>query len=600
MSGAVPSSVSSLAAGLEALAARLEQGTGAEVLVATDLQVHADALGDLSLDPRATTAALVSRTRASGDVRPGACADVRLRVGRVVAASSGVHRVAAADAEFTGALRVDGGDRRAAAAAARRAAGLARANGWVGDPIDYLLVALVRGGTPVGAVTLDPWPWRRGATASDAEGFERTLKAIGPDQAHALRLERATKTDDGAWATVVSRPLSRRLTPLALRRGLTPNQVTVASFAIGLAAAACFATGDRAALVAGALLLQLSLVLDCVDGDVARYRRSFNATGAWLDASTDRLKEFACYGGLAWGAGGGRDAWLLAALMVTLQTVRHSVDYTFTAVQELREAGSSPDVPLEVLDDTGAAPDAAGSRAVLASQRGNRRAPVKWAKRALHMGIGERWAVISVLAALGRPVLALQVLLVLGVVSFGYTFAGRTLRTRAWSRQDPSARERQIVAAQVDAGPPLPALASPTTWIAGGHGPFLWVRPALVRLLEYLVVLGLVGAVAADAFAAAFALLLVVASHHYDELYRVLQDLRPPSRPMRTLGLGVAGRLVVVAALAVAGPDVLEGGLWVLAAALGILFLVVGPVSVLREVSREESPAAAAPGGDGG
>ena len=66
---------------------------------------------------------------------------------------------------------------------------------------------------------------------------------------------------------------------------------------VGLAAAALFAVGEPVALVAGALLLQLSLVLDCVDGDVARYTRRFSPLGAWLDASTDRLKEFACYAG---------------------------------------------------------------------------------------------------------------------------------------------------------------------------------------------------------------------------------------------------------------------------------------------------------------
>ena len=67
-----------------------------------------------------------------------------------------------------------------------------------------------------------------------------------------------------------------------------------------------FATGERVGLVAGALLLQLSLVVDCVDGEVARYTRAFSSLGAWLDASTDRVKEYACYAGLAFGADGRR------------------------------------------------------------------------------------------------------------------------------------------------------------------------------------------------------------------------------------------------------------------------------------------------------
>lgn len=571
-----------LAAGLEALAARLERASGDEVLVAEDLQLHHEALADLTQDPRATTAVLVARHGDPGDVRAGACADVRLRDGRVVAASSTFHRAGRADARFAGAMRVAEGDRGAAAGAARRAAGLARDSGWEGDPLDYLLVALVRAGTPVRAVQLDPWPWRRGPGGADAATFGEALDGIGPDRVHLLRLARATKTDDGAWATLVSRPLSRRLTPLALRLGLSPDQVTLASFALGLGAAACFATGARTGLVTGAVLLQLSLVVDCVDGDVARYRRAFTAAGAWLDASTDRLKEFACYAGLAVGAGGGRDTWLLAGAMLTVQTVRHTVDYTFTAVHELREAGSSPAVPLEVADAGPAPGTAPAARAVRASERSNRRAGVKWAKRVLHLGIGERWAVLSVLAALGRPATALAVLLVLALASFGYTAAGRGLRTRSWARQEPSGREREVVAAQVDAGPLLPGLDA---WVAGGRSRWLWARPALVRLGEYAGVLFPTYALG-GAGPAAFALLLAVASHHYDALYRVLNGLRPPARGARWAGLGVAGRLVVVTALALAGGGVLEGGLWVLAGALGILFLVVEPAGVLRAARR--------------
>ena len=72
------------------------------------------------------------------------------------------------DAQFAGALRVADPDRAAAAGAARRMATLARQAGWRGDPLDYLLVALVRGGTAVGTVSLDPWPWQRGGDAAGA------------------------------------------------------------------------------------------------------------------------------------------------------------------------------------------------------------------------------------------------------------------------------------------------------------------------------------------------------------------------------------------------------------------------------------------------
>lgn len=593
------------AAGLRDLAARLERGSGPVLLTAADLQFPTAGLGELVGDPRPVTRALVSRevaadTRSAGAASGGSAA-VRRRGGLVVSAGSPDHEVSRADGVFVGAVEVADADRGAAAASARAAADVADRLGWAGDPLDLLLVAMVRSGLAVTAVPADPWPWRRGAVGDDAARTAATIGALGPDDVHRIRLARATKADDGLVASVLSRPLARRLTPLALRAGLTPNVVTASSLVVGLAAAAAFALGDRWALVVGAVLLQLSLVVDCVDGDIARYTRRFSATGAWLDASTDRLKEFACYGGLAWGADEGWGPWVLAAAMLTLQTARHSVDYTFTAVKDDREAESAL-LPLEQPADT--APAGTGSasvraaRAVEASERSNRRPAVRWAKKAVHLGIGERWLVLSVLAAAGRPTAALAVLLALGLVSLAYTSAGRTLRARSWPALEPSARERAVVAAQADLLPAVgSAAARAAAGLATGRSRFLWARPALLRLAEYALVVAVVLAVAPDGSPAAYALLLVVASHHYDDLYRVLNRLSPPPALVTLVGLGAAGRLLVVAVLAVVGADALEGGLSVLAVVLGILYVVIEPVRVLREVRLRTAPAPEATGG---
>jgi hypothetical protein len=526
---------------------------------------------------------------------------LRVRAGSVVAAGTPAHRVTDADTAFAGALRLAGDDRVAAARVADDLAGLARRNGWAGDPLEYLVLGLVRTGVRVGTVPLDPWPWRRGA-AGDGAPVQADLDGMNERAVHAVRFARATKSDDGFVATFLSRPLSRLLTPWALRLGLTPNQVTAASVVIGLAAAALFAVGGPVALVAGALLLQLSLVVDCVDGDVARYTRRFSPLGAWLDASTDRLKEFACYAGLAWGAGAGRTGWLLAAAMIALQTTRHSIDYTFTAVKDLREA-EVVRAPLDDGEDPGrrGVGDERAARAIELSRRSSAGRPaVTWLKKVLHLGIAERWLVISVLAAAGRPVGALGTLLVLGAGSLLYTSVGRTLRARSWPPEPVADREREIVRAQVDGGPLLPdGVVARAAGRAGGRERFLWVRPALIRAGEYAGVLGLTGLLPGEGpGAATCALLLVVASHHYDDLYRVLNRLAPPAATARLLGLGWPGRLLVVAVLAVLGGAVGEGGLWVLAAGLGMLYLVIEPARVLREVrSRADVPTGGAAGG---
>ena len=72
-------------------------------------------------------------------------------------------------------------------------------------------------------------------------------------------------------------------------------------------AAVWFSAGTRPAQVAGAVLLYLSFVLDCVDGQLARYTRAFSPLGAWLDATFDRVKEYVVYVGLAFGYAAGLD-----------------------------------------------------------------------------------------------------------------------------------------------------------------------------------------------------------------------------------------------------------------------------------------------------
>ncbi|HYJ77082.1 MAG TPA: hypothetical protein VEX89_00855, partial [Actinomycetes bacterium] len=138
------------AAGLRDLAVRLERGSGPLLLTADDLQVPPAGLGELTGDPRPVTRALVSRETAA-DLRPAARSGrrsgaVRRRGGLVVSAGSSVHEVSRPDGVFVGALEVAEADRSGAADAARAAADLADRDGWDADPIDLLLVAMVRSG----------------------------------------------------------------------------------------------------------------------------------------------------------------------------------------------------------------------------------------------------------------------------------------------------------------------------------------------------------------------------------------------------------------------------------------------------------------------
>lgn len=84
-------------------------------------------------------------------------------------------------------------------------------------------------------------------------------------------------------------PLARRLVPWLEPTPVTPNQVTVAHTLLGVAAAACVLQGSgRAVLVAG-LCWELHLVLDCVDGELARVRGATSDHGRFLDILGDTI-----------------------------------------------------------------------------------------------------------------------------------------------------------------------------------------------------------------------------------------------------------------------------------------------------------------------
>jgi phosphatidylglycerophosphate synthase len=110
------------------------------------------------------------------------------------------------------------------------------------------------------------------------------------------------KGRDAWWTVFLVDPLAARLMlPIVNRTSITPNQVSLASFAVGVAAAGAFATGDYPWLVAGALLYHLSFVLDCIDGKIARLKGTGSVFGMWLDYSFDRYRVLVCAIALMYG-----------------------------------------------------------------------------------------------------------------------------------------------------------------------------------------------------------------------------------------------------------------------------------------------------------
>ena len=106
---------------------------------------------------------------------------------------------------------------------------------------------------------------------------------------------------DGFVDRYFNRKVSTLLTSLFLRIGLSPNTITVLSLFIGLMAAGSFALGGYLAGIVGSLLFQLSAIVDCCDGEVARLTNRQSRFGQLLDLAADNVVHMAIFAGVAWG-----------------------------------------------------------------------------------------------------------------------------------------------------------------------------------------------------------------------------------------------------------------------------------------------------------
>ncbi|MCK4351972.1 CDP-alcohol phosphatidyltransferase family protein [candidate division WOR-3 bacterium] len=82
------------------------------------------------------------------------------------------------------------------------------------------------------------------------------------------------------YARKVIRHISIYITWLFLHTRITPNQITFLGMLVGLAGGVCLAFQKW---IIGIILLQISYILDCVDGEVARYKKISSLSGEHLD-----------------------------------------------------------------------------------------------------------------------------------------------------------------------------------------------------------------------------------------------------------------------------------------------------------------------------
>jgi phosphatidylglycerophosphate synthase len=107
-----------------------------------------------------------------------------------------------------------------------------------------------------------------------------------------------TSNTDGIVDRFLNRPLGRYLSKILIHTPFSPNQVSIVSTVVGILSGWVFAGGY---FISGAFLLQISAIIDCVDGDLARALYKESRFGKWLDLVGDQFVHIAVFAGIAFG-----------------------------------------------------------------------------------------------------------------------------------------------------------------------------------------------------------------------------------------------------------------------------------------------------------
>jgi len=453
--------------------------------------------------PRTVTTALVSKLKGG---------EIRTSQGRITGASSGYHEVGYGNHIFLGIIRLSQFQRSEIIEALTAV----KDTSLAGNTIDLILVALVRAAIVVSPAEVDGAPFIR---SSDPEARLQISKEINALNDARLRLKLANRANDGFYSVFFLRKISKLFTWLAVKLKMTPNQVTLISFAIGLFSAYEFSRGTFWTTFAGAALLQLSIIIDCVDGELARYTRKFSQLGAWLDAITDRIKEYLVFFALAYGAEkNGRDLWIPAIGMMLFQTFRHLSDYNFARINKVRSSVLEP-IDFTIKSDN-----------YVATEREKLSRLEYWSKKAIQFPIGERWLVISASSVIGGAAFTFTIMPILSFISIALVFRGRVRKTLTWPRDRVN---KALIDFQID-----------SIVNKNSTNRFDWFEPSLLRLLEGAIFIEL--ALVTDlSRPELFLLLFAILFNHYDNMYRALQGESKP-RWLAIAGGFIFGRLAII------------------------------------------------------
>jgi phosphatidylglycerophosphate synthase/choline kinase len=168
-----------------------------------------------------------------------------------------------------------------------------------------------------------------------------------------IKRKELTKPEDGLVSKYLNRPMSTRISIMIYRSGfkMEPIVITLISFILGLSGGFLLTMG---VFILAGVLVQLSSVLDGVDGELARLYHEATPWGGYIDSVLDRIADVAVVAGLAMSSpisGSFRLmlAILAAANVIFVSYATHNLSRLGLNIEKLRKVPATRDARLLVV-----------------------------------------------------------------------------------------------------------------------------------------------------------------------------------------------------------------------------------------------------------
>ena len=123
----------------------------------------------------------------------------------------------------------------------------------------------------------------------------------------------------------INDPIANRIMGFLKDTFITPNQVTYLSVLVGFASGYSFSQGNSISSIFGGLLLELTLVLDCVDGQLARAKNMASDLGRLIDG----IAGYFAYLAVVYGIISGYPNFSTEVIVIAVFTILKAISYDY-------------------------------------------------------------------------------------------------------------------------------------------------------------------------------------------------------------------------------------------------------------------------------